>query len=66
MRIDYKKINRASAEVVHNHGVAAVVLPEENGFRKLIAYFCMKNGEYAWIHSAFRLRNRNKKNRKKQ
>lgn len=63
MKLNYNKVNRSQAEVLQANGVAAVVLPEENGFRKLIAYFLMDRGEYAWIHSAFRFVPKKKKGR---
>ena len=64
MKIDKKKAGGNKAELLKiDDKTTALVLPEENGFRKMIAYAI--HSKYVWVHSDFRLKH-GKNNKKKK
>lgn len=64
MQINYEEVEKAKGEFCKNsESSGAILLPEEDGFRKMVAY--KVGSEWVWINKRFNKKANGKNNKKK-
>tara|TARA_Y100000310_G_C20399513_1_gene676738 strand:- start:6 stop:203 length:198 start_codon:yes stop_codon:yes gene_type:complete len=64
MQINHREVEKANGEFCKNSkNSGAILLPEEDGFRKMVAY--KVGSEWVWINKRFTKKANGKNNKKK-